>query len=281
MATEIGSAVVLLGAAAFGLIWANFPAGDSYESFWETNLSLSVGGAELSLELREWVNQGLMTLFFFGVGLELRREFDMGELRERSRIAVPVLAAIGGVAVPALLYLAFAADTDAARDHLRGPEDAAVTLVEYGDYECPFCGQAEGVIRDLLAEFRQELRYAFRHLPLTDVHEQAELAAEAAEAAAAQDAFWEMHDLLYANQARLTPGDLRRHAQQLGLDVERFWEDVRTRRHARRIAEDVNSGDLSDVVGTPTFFINGRRHFGAFDVDTLSDAVRAALRGEL
>jgi Na+/H+ antiporter NhaA len=164
---------------------------------------------------------------------------------------------------------------DPERDHIRGPEDAPVTLFEYGDFQCPYCGQAERVIRELLADFG-DIRYVWRHLPLTDVHNFAELAAQAAEAAAAQDAFWEMHDQLLQHQDALTPDDLTGYAREIGLDVDRFLDDLRTQAAAGRIAEDVDSADLSGVSGTPTFFVNGRRHYGAYDIDALKAAVRAA-----
>jgi len=168
-----------------------------------------------------------------------------------------------------------AVPVDSERDHLRGPDDAAVTLVEYGDLECPFCGQAEGVIRELLSDFG-DLRYVWRHLPLNDVHPHAQLAAEAAEAAAAQGRFWEMHDSLLSHQDALTLRDLVAEAEALGLDIERFRTHLRKRKGAARIAEDVDSADASGVSGTPTFFINGHRHQGAYDIDTLSKAVRLA-----
>jgi protein-disulfide isomerase len=164
---------------------------------------------------------------------------------------------------------------DERHDRTRGPAEAPVTLVEYGDFECPHCGQAEPVVRDLLAGFG-DLRYVWRHLPLSDVHPHAQMAAEAAEAAAAQGAFWPMHDLLFAHQDALTPRDLVRYAEQLGLDVERFREDLRRHEYAPRVAEDVDSADLSGVTGTPTFFVNGQRHQGAYDIETLSAAVRTA-----
>jgi Na+/H+ antiporter NhaA len=167
-------------------------------------------------------------------------------------------------------------DVDPARDHVRGTDDAPVTLVEYGDYECSYCGQAEVAIRELLGEFGDDLRYVWRHLPLNDVHLHAQLAAQAAEAAAAQGAFWPMHDRLLSHQDELTPPDLGEHAGALGLDLERFWEDLRDGTQTERIAEDVMSADASGVAGTPSFFINGRRYSGAYDVDTLSDEVRRA-----
>ena len=594
LSTETGGAIALLGAAILALLWANGPWSASYESVWTTKLSIQIGGSGISADLRHWVNEGLMTFFFLVVGLEAKRELDMGELRERRRLAIPVLAAIGGMTVPIAIYLAFNAggagaggwgaamstdtafalgtlalltprgatrlrvflltlavfddlgalaviatvytrhvsllavlfaiglfglllalryapawrrqvsvavgaalwvamfksgidpviaglaiglvtsayppsredleratsltrsfreqptpelarsaqrgvlaaispnerlqyglhpwtsyvfvplfalanagihvtggllgaaitspitlgillgyvvgkplgilgaswlatrpslhgqrpplswpslagggavagigftvsllisslafhgqrlgeaklgvlasavvaplvawgvfrlirrlpgqvrarqivgtvedildlsdDVDPERDHIRGPNDALVTLLEYGDFECPYCGQAESIIRELLSDFG-DLRYAWRHLPLNDVHPHAQLAAEAAEAAAAQGKFWEMYDLLLSRQENLTLRDLVGYAEQLGLDVEAFRRHLRKRKGAGRIAEDVESAELSSVLGTPTFFINGRRHYGAYDVATLSSEVRAA-----
>jgi Na+/H+ antiporter NhaA len=160
-------------------------------------------------------------------------------------------------------------------DHVRGPAKAPVTLVEYGDFECPYCGQAEPVIRQLLAG-HGDLRYVWRHLPLTDVHPHAQLAAEAAEAAAAQGKFWEMHRRLLEHQDALTADDLIQHAAQVGLDSERFTRDMRERAGVAKVAADVDSADLSNVSGTPTFFINGRRHHGAYDIGSLTEAVRSA-----
>ena len=595
LTTETGSAAVLLAAVIVALIWANLPSSDSYESVWTTKLTIQLGGGEISADLRTWVNEGLMTFFFLVVGLEAKREFDVGELRERRRLTIPVFAALGGMGVPIAIYLAFNAggagahgwgaamstdtafalgalalltprgatrlrvflltlavvddlcallviatvytrhvsltalgvaialfgvllalryapawrrqvsvavgvalwvamfksgvdpvitglaiglvtsayppsredleratsltrsfreqptpelarsaqlgvlsaispneriqyglhpwtsyvvvplfalanagihitggllsdaasspitlgilvgyvvgkpvgivgaswlasrkvvhgprptiswpvlaggaavagigftvsilvsslaftgqrlaeaklgvlasavlapllawavfrvvkrlpanvrarqlagtaqdildladDVDPDRDHVRGPDDAPVTLVEYGDFECPYCGQAESVIRELLASFGDEVRYVWRHLPLNDVHTRAQLSAEAAEAAGAQGRFWEMYEAMLAHQDALSPRDLGRLAEELGLDVERFWSEIRGHEHAPRVAEDVASADASGVSGTPTFFINGRRHQGAYDIDTLSSAVRAA-----
>ena len=594
--TETGGALILFAATLAALVWANVDHG-SYESVWTTNLSVQLGGEGISLDLRQWVNEGLMALFFFVVGLEARREFDLGELRERRRIALPVLAALGGMAVPVAIYLAFnagrpsahgwgaamstdtafalgvlalvapsstqrlrvfllsivvvddlvalvvigvaytdhvkldalgvaiaifagvlairaarvrrapiyfafgaalwvavlksgidpvivgltmgllayaypamrleldraselfrafreqptpelarearlgvdlaispnerlqriwhpwtsyvivplfalanigividrsliedaltspitlgiffgyvvgkplgicsaswlgvrsglrlpvtwpglaaagvvagigftvtiliatlafdgreleeaklgvlaaaacaaalgwlvfriiallppevmtrqfartaesivdlAAPVDPERDHIRGDADAPVTLVEYGDFECPFCGRAEPVVRELLSEFGHDLRYVFRHLPLSDVHPWAELAAEASEAADDQGAFWEMHDLLFDRQDALEPRNLVEYARELGLDVDRFTEQPRRHEHAGRIASDVDDADLSGVSGTPTFFVNGIRHQGAYDIDTLTAAVRTAHRRAL
>ena len=595
LSNETGSALVLLGAAVAALLWANSPWSDSYDSLWTTNLSIRLGHAGIALDLRHWVNEGLMTFFFLVVGLEAKRELDMGELRERDRLTLPVVAAAGGMVLPVVIYLAFNAggpgahgwgaamstdtafalgvlalvapggtrlritlltiavvddlvallviatvytdrvsllplavavglfgslvalryapvgwrreaaavlgvalwvalfksgidpvisglavglvtsayspvrgdlervteltrsfreqptpelarsaqrgvasaispnerlqyrlhpwtsfvivplfalanagihidgkllsdavgspitlgiffgyvvgkplgiagatwlasrprlgglrralswpaiaggatvagigftvsllisslafqgrqldeaklgvlaaavvaslgawvafrvirrlpasvrarqltgtrdplldlsdEVDSERDHVRGSEDAPVTLVEYGDYQCSYCGQAEVVIRELLDSFGDDLRYVWRHLPLSDVHEHAQMAAEAAEAAEEQGAFWRLHDVLLKHQGDLDPRDLTRYARELELDVDRFWDGLRSRRHAARVAEDVATADASGVAGTPTFFINGRRHQGAYDVATLTAAVRAA-----
>jgi Na+/H+ antiporter NhaA len=594
LGTETGSAVVLLAAAVIALIWANSPLRHSYETLWTTRFSLRLGGGEIGTDLRHWVNQGLMTLFFLVVGLEAKRELDLGELRERRRVAIPALAALGGMVVPIAIYLAFnaggagakgwgsamstdtalalgalalitprtatrlrvfmltlavvddlvaliviatayttsvsivplgiavalfgalvalryapffrgevsvavgvglwialfksgidpviaglaiglvtsayppsredleratelarsfreqptpdlarsaqlgvqsaispnermqyslhpwssyvvvplfalantgvhvtgtvlsravsspitlgvffgyvlgkplgivsaswlasrprlhgtrptlswpilgvggtiagigftvsllisslafhgerlaeaklgvlaaavvapmlawmliravqrlpaavrarqiagtaadlldlAVDVDPEHDHIRGPHGALVTVVEYGDFECPYCGQAESTMRELLGS-DADLRYVWRHLPLNDVHSHAQLAAEASEAAADQNRFWEFYDSLFGDQSALGTRDMVARAQELGLDVARFEADLRRHDHAARIAEDVASADESGVSGTPTFFINGRRYYGAYDVETLAAAVRAA-----
>ena len=163
-------------------------------------------------------------------------------------------------------------EVDPDRDHIRGPRKAAITVIEFGDFECPYCGQAEPVVRDLLTD--TTIRYVWRHLPLTDVHPNAQLAAEAAEAAGHQGAFWEMHDVLLQHQDELRIPDLVRYATSLNLNLNRFREDLRNHVHATRVAQDLESADLSGVSGTPTFFINGQRHYGAFDLATLTAAIR-------
>jgi Na+/H+ antiporter NhaA len=173
------------------------------------------------------------------------------------------------------IIIDLAVPVDPERDHVRGPAKAPVTLVEYGDLECPYCGQAEAVVRGLLADYG-DLRYVWRHLPLADVHPHAQLAAEGTEAAARQGKFWEMHDQLLDHQGALAAKDLIRYAGELGLNVERFTRDLRQHAGQAKIAADVDSADLSGVSGTPTFFVNGKRHHGAYDLDTLSDAVRTA-----
>jgi Na+/H+ antiporter NhaA len=164
---------------------------------------------------------------------------------------------------------------DTHHDRVRGPADASVTLVEYGDFECPYCGQAEPIVRELLAG-DGDLRYVWRHLPLNDVHPRAEVAAEAAEAAAAQDRFWDYHALLFDHQDALAPKQLVAYAEELGLDVDRFRRELRDGEYAGRVARDVESADLSGVAGTPSFFVNGARHHGAYDVGALKAAVKAA-----
>jgi Na+/H+ antiporter NhaA len=595
LGTETGSAIVLAVMTILALLWANSPWSHSYESLWSTTLSIRIGGGEISTDLRHWVNEGLMTFFFLVVGLEAKRELDLGELRERRRVAIPLLSALGGMAIPVVIYLAFNAggpgargwgaamstdtafalgalalltpraatrlrvflltlavvddlcallviaiaytthvsilalavaaallggllllsrapqwlrpasvavavglwvamfksgidpvisglvvglatsayspsrgdlerataltrsfreqptpelarsaqlgvmsaispnerlqyslhpwtsyvivplfalanagvhltgkllddavgspitlgilvgyvagkplgiagaswivsrpalrgprsplsppllaaggafagvgftvslliaslafsgqrldeaklgalgsvllaplvgwtvlrvvrrlpatvrarqiastandildlseDIDPDRDHIRGPTDALVTLVEYGDFECPYCGQAEGAIRELLASFEDDVRYVWRHLPLNDVHPSAQMAAEASEAAAAQGSFWAMYDILLGHQGELRPRDLAAYAEELELDADRLLAELRRREYEPRVSEDVASADESGVSGTPTFFVNGRRYYGAYDIATLTDTVRAA-----
>ncbi len=165
-------------------------------------------------------------------------------------------------------------DVDPQRDHVRGPEDATVTVVEYGDFQCPYCGQAESAVRAVIGE--SDVRFVWRHLPLSDVHPQAELAAQASEAAAEQGKFWEMHDLLLDRQDHLLKPDLLRYAEELGLDVPRFTKQLYAHEHAGRVGQDVESADISGVSGTPTFFVNGRRHYGAFDTASLTAAIATA-----
>jgi Na+/H+ antiporter NhaA len=226
----------------------------------------------------------IATLAFTGVELQ---EAKLGVLS--SAVGAPLLTWLvfrGASLLPARLQIRallgnaqaisdLGAPVDPGRDHIRGPAKALVTIVEYGDFECPYCGQAEPVIRDLLAG-HGEVRYVWRHLPLNDVHPRAQLAAEAAEAAAIQGKFWEMHDLLLERQDHLLTSDLIRYAGDLGLDTARFRADLARRAGAARIAEDVDTADLSGVSGTPTFFINDRRHYGAYDIAALTDAVRTA-----
>ncbi len=161
-------------------------------------------------------------------------------------------------------------------DHIQGPENAPLTLVEYADYECPYCGDANVVVKRLQDELGPRLRFVFRNFPLTQVHQYAELAAEAAEAAGAQRRFWEMHDRLYENQASLSPELIGAAAQGLGLDMERFKKDLASGQFRERVKNDFMGGIRSGVPGTPTFFINGERHDGAPDEVSLLGALQAA-----
>ena len=185
-------------------------------------------------------------------------------LRTQGRLAPP----IADLTVP----------VDPERDHLRGPPDAVLTLVQYGDYECPYCRSTAPVIRRLMERFDGRLRFVPRHFPLPDVHPYAALAAEAAEAAGAQGRFWEMHELMYERQDHLQLPDLIRYAGELGLDLAAFEEDLLASRFADRIASDVEGGESAGVAGTPTFFVNDRRFAGAYDLESLERALLEGLR---
>jgi Na+:H+ antiporter, NhaA family len=215
--------------------------------------------------------------------------FDSQALQDEARVGVlsaSLLAALAGWAIFRLERM-LTADAEIApvtaldqpvdpdRDHIRGPVDAPLTLVEYGDFQCPFCGRATGVVEALRERFGDELRYVFRHLPLPDVHPDAELAAEAAESAASQGKFWEMFDRLFANQDRLEATDLLDHASRLGLDIERFSRELGAGDYASRVRGDAASAQASGAEGTPTFFVNGRRQLGRYDADALAEALTA------
>jgi Na+/H+ antiporter NhaA len=206
-----------------------------------------------------------------GVGASLT-----GWLLFRALSLIPEEARVRQLAQTTESIVDLAIPVDSEIDHVRGPEDAPVTIVEYADFECPYCGRAEPALRELLAEFGDDLRYVFRHLPLPDVHPRAELAAEASEAAGKQGRFWEMHDLIFAHQDALRPTDLVEYATQLELDTTRFERELRRNEYAARIARDTESAEMSGVTGTPTFFVNGHRHQGAYDLATLEAVVRAA-----
>ncbi|WP_164700103.1 Na+/H+ antiporter NhaA [Modestobacter sp. KNN46-3] len=252
-------------AVRFGM--GSLPPGVSLASVW--------GGAALS---------GLgFTVSLFVADLA----FDDAVLREEAMVGVlaagVVAAALGAVWFWALgrrqPQVASAgprqldSPVDPEVDHLRGPVDAPLTLVEYGDVECPFCGRASGVVEELRRRFGDDLRYVFRHLPLPDVHPHAELAAEATEAAGAQGAFWAMHDRLFAHQDQLEADQLLDHAAALGLDLGRFAEELGSGTHAARVRADVAGAEASGVQGTPTFFVNGVGHDGP----TTTEALAAAL----
>ena len=164
-----------------------------------------------------------------------------------------------------------------ARDHAQGPDTAPVTLVEYGDYECPYCGQAYPIVKEVQARFGDRLRFVFRNFPIGNAHPHAEHAAEAAEAAGAQGKFWPMHDRLFEQQKRLDDAHLREYAAAEGLDADRFAADLTGHIYAERVREDFMSGVRSGVNGTPTFFVEGVRHDGPWDAENLAAAIDRAL----
>jgi formate-nitrite transporter family protein len=168
------------------------------------------------------------------------------------------------------------------QDHTLGPTDAPITLVEYGDFECPFCSRAYPAVKKLRRRLADRLRFVFRHFPRPDTHPHARQAAESAEAAAAQgeNRFWQMHDLLFEHQDALGDTDLERYAAAIGLDIERFRRDLAEHVHRSRVHEDILSGVHSDVHGTPTFFINGAKHEGPDTLEDLLGAIRAELGEE-
>lgn len=164
-----------------------------------------------------------------------------------------------------------------AEDHAQGDEQAVVTLVEYGDYQCPHCGRAHPIVKRVQKHFGKQLRFVFRNFPLKEIHLQAELAAETAEFAAAGGKFWEMHDLLFENQSRFSPPFFEEAAQKLGLDPAALRESLSTGQYGAHVRSDFMSGARSGVNGTPTFFINGERHDGSWDYEDLVAAIQAAL----
>ena len=161
-------------------------------------------------------------------------------------------------------------------DHIQGPETAPVIWVEYGDYECPVCAAAYGIVQQVQAQLGPLLRFVFRNFPLSQIHPQAQLAAEAAEAAGAQGRFWEMHDALYENQPDLGPELIKALAQELQLDLEDFENDLESGRFRERVKHDFMGGVRSGVAGTPTFFINGARYEDSWDGVSLVRVLRAA-----
>ena len=235
----------------------------------------------------------------FTVSLLIAQLSYTGQLLEQAKLGIfggSILAATVSIVVFRVMY-ALPADwlrraeagaappvadlvvpVDLASDHVRGAPGAPVTLVQYGDFECPYCRAAAPTVEELLERYSGRLRFVYRHLPLVDVHPNAALAAEAAEAAGAQGRFWEMHDALYRHQDALGLADLVGYARDIGLDADAFESDLRSGRFFRRVARDVSSAELSGVAGTPTFFINDQRHRGRYDIDAFDRAIRATLR---
>ncbi|HSU67993.1 MAG TPA: thioredoxin domain-containing protein [Tepidisphaeraceae bacterium] len=162
------------------------------------------------------------------------------------------------------------------RDHSAGPEDAPVTLVEYGDYECPHCGAVHPIINQIQSSMGDRLRFVFRNFPLSTMHRHAMRAAEAAEAAGAQGRFWPMHDLLFENQQHLEDADLVADAKSIGADASRFQQDLASHRFLSHVQEDFRGAMRSGVKGTPAFFINGERYTGVYDLEPLLEVIRDA-----
>jgi protein-disulfide isomerase len=161
-------------------------------------------------------------------------------------------------------------------DHIRGPVEAPLTLLEYGDYDCPYCAETADVVDELREQYGDRLRFVWRHLPLDDVHPGAQIAAEAAEAAAAQGRFWDMHDRLIRAEPMQDLDTLIDHAQALGLDLDRFVDDIQEEAHSGRIGLNVKGAEDSEAQGTPTFYVNGVRHDGPWDAESLAAALDAA-----
>ncbi len=164
------------------------------------------------------------------------------------------------------------------RDHRQGPATAAVTLVQYGDYECPYTRQSTTIVRAIQQQLGDQLRFVFRNFPLTEIHPHALHAALAAEAAAAQGKFWQMHDYIFHHQHTLEDSDLEQFAEAVGLDLQQYTRALAEQRALARIEEDVEGGERSGVQGTPTFFINGVLYRGSWEQDALLAALQAASR---
>jgi protein-disulfide isomerase len=165
------------------------------------------------------------------------------------------------------------------RDHVQGSPYVKVTLVEFGDYQCPYCGEAYSIVKRVQEKYRDELRFVFRNFPLTEIHPRAEFGAEMAEAAAVQGKFWEMHDYLYEHQAQLSNAQyFLEYAEKLGLDAKRIAEEIANHQYLPRIREDFSTGVRSGVNGTPTFFVNDLRHNGDYQFETFVAAIDGVLK---
>jgi protein-disulfide isomerase len=264
----------LLGISATSLIAARLRLG---------RLPRGVGGTQLA-------GGAALAGIGFTVALFIAElAFDDPAQRDEAKVGVLVASLIAALIATALFRLAARGGpsqddrpqrldrpVDPDVDHIRGRLDAPLTLLEYGDYECPFCSQASGIVDDLSERFGDDLRYVFRHLPLTAAHPNAQFAAEAAEAASAQGRFWAMHARLFEQQTALSLDTLIDLAQALDLDLDRFVDDLQEQVHAEHIRLDVLSAEASGVRGTPTFFVGDERHDGPWDAETLGEALNAA-----
>ena len=176
-----------------------------------------------------------------------------------------------------MMELELTLPVSSSRDHIQGPQKAPITLLEYGDYECPYCGKAFTIVKLVQNLLGNNLRFVFRNFPLTQIHLHAQHAAEAAECAGAQNRFWEMHDILYEHQQALEDEDLESYAELLKLDIPKFQSDLYNHFFADRVREDFLSGIRSGVNGTPTFYINGKRYNDSWDVETLTASLRSVI----
>jgi Na+:H+ antiporter, NhaA family len=272
----IGIVVGLVAGKTIGIALASFLA-----------VRLGLGTLPRGVTMRHVLGAAALAGIGFTVSLFVTDlAFDDEVLRDEAKVGVlaaSVLAAALGWLLFRLSGSGDAADggaavrldppVDRAHDHIRGPLAAPLSLVEYGDAECPFCGDATGVVAELRERYGDRLQYVFRHLPLEDLHPQARLAAEAMEAAGAQGRFWEMHDRVFAEPDRLKLDDLVGHAQALGMDAERFLEALRDDVHEAAIDADIDSAERSGVSGTPTFFVNGERVRGPHTAEALAEAL--------
>jgi Na+/H+ antiporter NhaA len=257
-----------LGGAPLAVGWPSLIAASAVAGIGFT-MSLLIGELSYSGPLLEQAKLGILAASTMAAVLSILLFYGVSLLPEewRSRAEARTSLPLPDLTEP----------VDPVRDHVRGSADAPVTLVEYGDYECPHCRRAAPTVKDLLLAFEGRVRFVFRHLPLSDVHPNAALAAEAAEAAGAQGQFWPMHDLLFAHQEALQASDLVRYAVELGLDTGRFEADLRTSRFAPRVAQDVNSAEEAGVAGTPTFFLNEVLHRRGYDRASLHEALERAV----
>jgi Na+:H+ antiporter, NhaA family len=272
----IGIVVGLVAGKTIGISLASFLA-----------VRLELGTLPRGVTMRHVIGAAALAGIGFTVSLFVTDlAFDDAVLRDEAKVGVLAASVLAAALGWLLFRLAGSRDdaaaataarldppVDRAHDHIRGPLDAPLSLVEYGDAECPFCGDATDIVAQLRERYGDRLQYVFRHLPLEDVHPHARLAAEAMEAAGAQGRFWEMHDRLFAEPDRLKLDDLVGHAQALGMDAERFLEALRDDVHEAAIDADIDSAERSGVSGTPTFFVNGERVKGPHDAGALAEAL--------
>jgi protein-disulfide isomerase len=218
--------------------------------------------------------------------------FEDPVLRDQAKVGVLIASLVAALIATVLFRVAARREGTGARDsdrptrldrpvdpqidHIRGPAGAPLTLLEFGDYECPFCTQATGVVEELQARFGDDLRYVYRHLPLPDKHPGAHLAAEAAEAAGVQGRFWEMHERLFAHEGAIDLDTVIDAAQALDLELGRFVDDLQEGAHVEHVRLDGASASGSGVRGTPTFFVGDHRHEGPWDAETLAAALEAS-----